>query len=400
LNPIDPQNPRTSGKPTGLRVIAELDTIHLSWNPLALRDLSGFNIYRHLAHESGFYLIGQTSPPLNTFRDVSNRFGMPHIYHITARVDDLETPPSQEVTVTPGPTIAWVADSDNRAVIKLTHDGQHEILRSRAFISPYRLKVDHQRGAVWVLDEYTGNFGSINEKGELRGVYDHFFAAVGLALDLEDGSIWVGDNGEHLLARFDEDGRLQARIDSLPELSTIAFHPSLKELWALTMNGEQLLRVKKSQQVVRANLQPTWSGPVADMAIIANTGEAWIAAGKRVARVNAEGRVVFTSAEEFRFASRLAIDQASGACWVLDDSREFRNNSSVFKLDAQGQVQFKIDGLERPQGLAVNPFDASCYALDTLQGRLVRISAEGIATNGYTNFLTPFDIEVVVPRRN
>jgi sugar lactone lactonase YvrE len=399
LNPLDPKNPRTAGKPTGLRVIAELDTIRLSWDALALRDLTGYNVYRRLAHESGFYLLGQTSAQSNSLQDVSDRFGVAHFYRLTAAVGDLETLPSEEVTVTPGPTVTWVADSDSRAVIKLTHDGQHEILRSRAFFNPYRLRVDRRRGVIWVLEEYSGDFGSINNKGELLGKFDHFFEPVGLALDEEDGSIWVGDNGEHVLARFDKEGRAFARIDSLPELGALAFHASLQELWALTSKGELLLRVGKSSQLTRINLQPTWSGPAADMAVAANTGEAWVAGRNRVARVNQDGNVVFTATEEFRFASRLAIDQTRGACWVIDDSGEFRNNSSVYKLSAQGQVQFKIDGFERPQGLAVNPYDGSCYVLDTLQGRLVKITAEGIATNGYANFLTPFDIEVVMPVR-
>ncbi len=398
LNPIDPENPRTGGKPTGLRAIADRDTIQLVWNALPLRDLSGYQIYRRLASASTLQLIAQTSAQVTTFREQSNQFGVPHSYAFTARIGNIETALSDEVTVTPGPTVTWVADSDSRAVIKLTHDGQHEILRSRAFINPFRLRVDQQRGAIWVLDEFTGDFGAISATGDLIGKYDVFSDPVGLALDAETGSIWVGDNNENVLALFDKDGRAQARLDSLPELGAIAFHAGLQELWALTSTGGLLLRIDKALRVTRMTLLPTWRGPVVDMAIMNTTGEAWLAAGDRVVRINQEGNVVFTSAEEFRFASRLALDQTRGACWVIDDSGEFRNNSSVYKLNAQGVVQFKSDGFERPQGLAVNPFDGSCYALDTLQGRLVKITAEGVATNGYTGFLTPFAIEVVEQR--
>lgn len=395
LNPIDPENPRTGGKPTGLRVIADLDTIQLVWNALPLRDLSGYNIYRRLAHESSINLIGQTAVQTTTFREQSNRFGVAHSYAITARIAEVETELSEEVTVTPGPTVAWVADSDSRAVIKLTHDGQHEILRSRAFINPFRLRVDQQRGTIWVLDEFSGDFGAINHKGDLIGKYDFFSDPIGLALDAETGNIWVGDNNENVLILFDKDGRTQTRLDSLPELGAIAFHASLQELWALTRNGDLLLHIDKAARVRRSLLLPTWSGPVVDMAIMDSTGEAWLAARDRIVRLDNEGNIIFTSTETFRFATRLALDQTRGACWMIDDSGEFRNTSSVYKLNAQGTVQFKIDGFERPQGLAVNPFDGSCYALDTLQGRLVKITAEGVATNGYTGFLTPFDIEVV-----
>ncbi len=399
-NPLDPQNPQTGGKPTGLRVISELDTIRLSWNRLLLQDLSGFNVYRKLPNESDFTLLGQTTAQSNSYQDLSDRFGVLHSYRITARVGNLETPPSDEVTTTPGPTIVWVADIDSRAVIKLTHDGQHEILRSRAFLNPWRLRVDERRGNVWVLDDLTGDFGHLDQKGQLLGVHEKFFDAVGLALDPEDGSVWVAENAEHSLSRFDSNGKLLARVDSLPELAALAFNPHLQELWALTNAGEQLLRVEKnSARITRVELQPSWNGPVGDLAIRATTGEAWIAAGDRVVRLDEHGKVAFVSPDEFRYAIRVALDQASGACWMITDSRQYRNDSSVFRFAAHGTIELKVEGFGRPQSLAVNPYDASCYVLDTLHGRLVRISAAGQLTNGYTNFLAPIDIDIVRPER-
>ncbi len=399
LNPLDPQNPQTGGKPTGLRVISDLDTVRLRWNTLAIRDLPGFNVYRKLPAENEFSLIGQTSAPTNVFEDLSDRYGVLHSYRITARVAGLETPPSEEATITPGPTVVWVADIDNRAVIKLTHDGRHEILRSRAFIDPFRLKVDKRRGTVWVLEDFSGNFGRLDQNGQLLGISERFFEAVGLALDAEDGSIWVGDNNEKRVWHFDREGTRLARLDSLPEFSALAFNPFVEELWVATTNGEQLLRIKKnSAQIQRVNLQPSWSGPVRDLAIVETTGEAWMAAGDRVVRLNANGEVALVTTEEFTFAARVAIDQASGACWVLDDVRQFLQ-SRVIKLEANGQVQLRLEGFDRPQGLAVNPFDASCYVLDTLQGRLVKISSEGTITVGYANLLTPLDIDIVMPGR-
>jgi len=399
-NPLDPQNPQTGGKPTGLRVISELDTIRLSWNRMLLQDLSGFNVYRKLPNESDFTLRGQTTGQSNSYQDLSDRFGVLHSYRITARVGELETPPSEEVATTPGPTVVWVADIDSRAVIKLTHDGQHEILRARAFLNPWRLRVDERRGNVWVWDDLTGDFGRLDQKGQLLGVHAKFFDAVGLALDVEDGSVWVAENAEHSLSRFDSSGKLLARVDSLPELSALAFNPHLQELWALTSAGERLLRVQKnSMQLTPAELQTSWKGPVRDLAIRATTGEAWIAAEDRLVRLDEGGKVAFVSTEEFRFAIRVALDQASGTCWMITDTRQYRNDSNVYSFAANGTMLLQLEGFGRPQSLAVNPFDASCYVLDTLQGRLVRISAAGQVTTGFTSFLAPIDIDIVRPER-
>lgn len=398
LNPIDPRNPQTQGKPTGLRVISESDSVRLTWSALPLEDLSGYVIYRKLPQDDDYVRLGENAPRLVTFLDVSNRFGVLHSYRITARVDDLETPPSDAVVITPGPATVWVADIDARAVVKLTHDGRYEILQSRAFIDPFRLKVDATRGTVWVLDEYTGNLGSLDARGRLREMHESFLDPLDLALDEEDGNLWVFDNARQSLSLFAASGTKLARIDSLPKLSALAFNARSAELWALANNAEQLLRIEKNtRKIVQADLQPAWSGPVRDMAIHLATGAAWFAAGDRVARLNAEGQLVFVTADSFRFASRVAVDQNNGACWVIDDSRNFRPDSRVYQLDAQGRVLFYVDGFERPQSLASNPFDGSCYVLDTLQGRLVKINASGEVVNGYTDFLTPYDIDVVMP---
>lgn len=398
MNPIDPDNPRTGGKPSGLRLVSEADTVRLSWSALPLADLSGFIIYRKLPQDHDYVRLGENAPHLVTFLDVSERLGVLHSYRITARVGDLETPPSEAVDITPGPATVWAADIDARAVLKLTHDGRYEILRSRAFIDPFRLKVDATRGTVWVLDEYTGNLGSLDAKGRLNDIHANFLEPRALALDEQDGSLWVYDHAEQRLSLFGANGTKLAQSDTLPNLAALAFNARAQELWALTADAEQLLRIAEgTRHLTRIDLQPSWSGPVRDLAIHQAAGAAWFAAGDRVVRLDVEGRLTFVTADSFRFASRVAIDQNDGACWVIDDSRNFRPDSRVYKLGVEGRVRFHVEGFERPQSLAVNPFDGSCYVLDTLQGRLVKISAGGEVVNGYTGFVTPYDIDIGIP---
>ncbi len=394
-NPLDPQNPDTQGKPVGLSVVSLLDTIHVSWQPMRLQDLTGYLIYRRLAGEPDFSLLAEVPASADHYQELSNRFGVLHSYRIVAHVGELTSPPSEEETTTPGPTVAWIADLNDGSLLKLTHDGRHALLRTFAFPSPLRVKVDGKRGNVWVLDELTGNFGRVNQAGGDRQIYERFGKAVDLALDYSDGSIWVADTLGKGLWRYDASGVLLVKNESLSKLAALAINPFYSELWAITQDGRELLRISKQAVLLqRVPLPVTVEDRPLDLGVHAATGTAWLSLGRRVMRLNAAGEVLSTSTHAFRRALRLAVDQSTAECWVIDESFAFRD-SRVFRLDAQGAVQFQFEGFDRPQNLAVNPFDSSCYIVDSLRSRIVRISKQGELQTVFAALITPIDIDIV-----
>ncbi|MGH7493536.1 MAG: hypothetical protein ACREOO_14255 [bacterium] len=395
-NPFDPENPNTQGKPVGLSVISILDTLRLSWRAMQLQDLTGYAVERRLAGESEYTLRAEVPAEVNRFEDRSNLFGVLHSYRIVAKVGELASPPSDEVTITPGPTVAWLADLNDGTLIKLAHDGQHELLRTFAFPSPLRVKIDGRRGNVWVIDQLTSDFGRVNQAGRDRQVYENFSEPVDLVLDLDDGNIWIADSLAPSLQRYSANGILLAKNDSLPKLAALAIHPFFNELWAVTQDGRELLRISKQAVLLRRVPLPVTAGdePV-DLNTHAASGTAWLSLGKRVVRVNEAGELLHTSTHAFRKALRVAVDQTTAACWVIDESLAFRT-SSIVKLDAQGNMLHECQGLDRPQGLAVNPFDASCYVVDTLRGRVVRISQDGEMYIVFSGLITPVDIDIAL----
>ena len=46
LNPLDPNNPFTGGKPTGLSLIPIQNTVQILWDPIDLIDINNYTIYR------------------------------------------------------------------------------------------------------------------------------------------------------------------------------------------------------------------------------------------------------------------------------------------------------------------------------------------------------------------
>jgi DNA-binding beta-propeller fold protein YncE len=395
-NPLDPENPNTRGKPVGLSVISILDTVRMSWQPVHLEDLTGYTVQRKLEGDSDFSSLAEVPANVSRFEDRSNRFGVLHSYRIVAKVGELASPPSEEVAITPGPTVAWLADVNDGTLIKLAHDGRHELLRTFAFPSPLRVRIDDRRDNVWVLDQLTGNFGRVNRAGRDRRVYESFEQPIDFVLDLQDGCIWIADTVESSLRRYDASGVLQARNDNLPKLALLAVNPFHDELWAVTQNGRDMLKISElAVELGRVSLFVTTNDVPLDLDVHVATGTAWLALGKRVVRLNEEGRFLYASTHPFRRALRVATDQNTAECWVVDESLGFRT-SSIVKLDAQGNVLQLFEGFDRPQGLVVNPFDSSCYVVDTLRGRVVRISREGVMQILFSGLITPVDIDIAL----
>lgn len=401
-NPLDPANPETGGRPTGVTAIAILDTIEVRWHAVGLRDLTGYNLYRQRSGENAPSLLARLQPTQTRYLDLGVRYGVEHRYQISALVNDFESPRSAAATITPGPTLTWVADFDDRSVVKISHDGRHEILRSFLSLAPFRLAVDRQRGTVWVLvtDRSTRTSGKLarcNLGGRLLGSHGSFVGMAGFALDPGTGHVWVADSSGEGVLRFDGDGRLLAQRKNVPKISAVAFNSFTRELWAATAAGGQVLRIA-SQPVadsLRIEVRPLFAGRPLALEVHQATGAVWVALGDSVMWQSGDGRQRRKAGVRFRYASQVAVNQLTGECWVIDESRLAFRDSRVVKLDPAGGLEFEVGGLDRPQALAVNPFDSSCYVAETLRGRLVIISAAGAVQPAFFDLITPFDVEVV-----
>jgi DNA-binding beta-propeller fold protein YncE len=392
LNPLDPQNPDTFGQPTGLSVVSWRDTVTLRWDKLALRDLNGVRIYRQREGESRFSPIAIAPPNTNSVRDLRATFGLLHTYRIAAVATDFESSLSDSVQITPGPAFSWVADANTGDLIMLSHDGLHEILRTPAFGQPLRLQIDAKRGYVWVLDRFSGAFGRVAMDGRRSLNGKRIFGPWDLAIDQADGSVWVADssaNGNGLM-KFDSAGALIKSLESYKKLVALAVHPQTADLWALDRAASRVLIFSRTGELRRAASvalqRPT------DIDIDARSGKIWIADGQRVLRLNANGNEEQLNTVAFRLAYRLAADENTGGCWLIDYSTAIRA-SDIIKLSATGETLFTSKGFDLPENLAVNPYDGSCLVADSGNGRVVRLAAGGRVLGSYDRVFSPVDVD-------
>jgi hypothetical protein len=390
LNPLDPLNPETRGKPSGLSVMSVRDTVTLQWDELDLRDLNGFRIYRQVEGQAGFSFLAQTPPEANSYHHPGATFGLAHAYRISAVAADFESLLSDGVTITPGPTFSWLADERTGDLIQLTHDGLHEILRVRTFGIPIRLQIDAARGYVWVLNRFGGEFLRLDRNKQLTAGNQRLDGPADLAVDQVDGCVWVADSLSNGLMKFDSAGALIKTFEAYKKIAALAVHPLTADLWALDRASQRVLILSRAGDLRR--VAPVDLRRPADIAIDARTNKVWIADGDRVLKLNAQGDPEQIAAPALRFAYRIAADEASGGCWVIDYSLGLQS-SDVIKLKPTGEALFTSKGFDIPENLAVNPFDGACLIADRGNRRLVRLAADGRQLGTYERVSSPVAVD-------
>ncbi|MGH7601007.1 MAG: hypothetical protein ACREOI_32005 [bacterium] len=394
LNPLDPKNPNTQGRPTGLNVISMRDTVQLKWDPIDLRDLSGFQIYRQLQGEARDSVIALTPSGILSYSEVGTNFDITRSYRISALAPNFESPLSDEVTITPGPTVSWVADGRNGDLIKLTHDGGHEILRSSAFFSPFRLQIDAQRGYVWVLEEFRGSeLGRLEVNGRNARRFDRIDGPADLAVDKADGSVWVADTLTNGLMKFNSDGTRAMNNEAYKKIAALAVHPQTRDVWALSRDSLRVFIFSQSG-VLRRRANVSLQRP-RDIDIDSRTGKVWIADGTRVIRLDADGNSEALSSPAFRFVYRVSADEVTGGCWLIDYSTTV-GDSRIFKLAPDGAPRFSASGFDIPASLAANPHDGSCLVADFGNNRLIRVSASGQSNEAYKRISFPVEVDTTL----
>ncbi len=153
-NPLDPHNPVTNGAPTGFQAVANRDTAFLSWDPVKVNDLLGYNIYRSVGSETTWQDIMFVSPGRNRFQDLNLSYNTTYTYAVQAITERGESRLSPLDTLIPGPYNFWAADF-NSGVWRISYDGAHVLGRENEYSnSPEAVVYQPGEGRVWVGNYY------------------------------------------------------------------------------------------------------------------------------------------------------------------------------------------------------------------------------------------------------
>ncbi|MFQ5824924.1 MAG: hypothetical protein ACE5JB_12775 [bacterium] len=377
INPIDPQNPNTVGRPTGVKVISIQDTVFLSWNLIVLKDLSGYKIYRKTSFESEFLPLTLVPPNVNSFKDIDIVFNIEYSYQISAVGPTYESLRSDIFKITPGPTFNWVADNLSRQLVKLTHDAQHEILRSSGFQNLIDIETNPNNGDVWVIDRVTPFLGElirISPEGQIKRPILQFTTPVDVALEINTAALWVADSTDNIVVKIDSAGTTLFTIDDFSNPLAVSIDQRTGDCWVADSQLERISKIKADgTKILTSSINFI---AVQSVTVNSSTGDVWVADSSRIVKLDETGNLSLGVSERFNNAYKIEVNENTGEVWILNLIYEL-NQSTISKFSATGQKIFEIDGFTIPEDLSINLFDNSSIVADTQNNRIVRISDDG-----------------------
>ncbi len=372
-NPVDPENPITHGRPTGLQLTAIRDTVTLSWDRVRVDDLTGIRVYRKKAPADEFEKYAVLNPGATGYVDNSVNFGVEYNYQITAFGRDFESAPSKTIIAEPGPTFSFVANNHAGVLTKLTHDTRHVLKQTVGFLAVVDVEPCKKTGNVWIIDLFSQNIGSVirmDSNGKTLSPIIELRSPRALAIDETTGDVWVVDRNDSLVVKYNLEGQELFTAQGFVRPIAAAVDQSSGACWVGDSGADVVIKLSRdgtSRHVSTVDFQQ-----IRSVAVDSSDGNLWISDASGVQKLAASGDFLFRVENVFTEPHKLVVDNRDGSVWVAN-----WNPSSIIKLDSGGTKLFQIDGFANPEDLAVNCFDGSSLIADTENNRVVKILSDG-----------------------
>jgi len=372
LNPFDPDNPDTGGRPEDFVALAANQGVILRWRATSSPGLIGYQIFRRGPDDADYRpLTGVLPAVTSSIGDFGLANGRDHRYRIYYVFDrGLGALPAEDVA-TPGPLRPWVSDYDARLLVRLTADGRHlaETLNPTGAV-PAALDVDPVTGTVWTCGPDGGVLAWNPGTGQ-RMLFQGFPMPVSVLVDRVGRSVWIGDAINDQAVHLDLSG---VPVDppvltSLDWPGSLALDERTRALWVVEQDGNRVRKYSASGALLGTASVDLPSRVSVDEV----THEAWVTSFQR-------GRVVRLSP----FAVPLdTITACSGPIGIVADPLRQRvwvadaSGSQVVALRHDGTVEFRIGNQPDAREVALDDSTGEVWATLPAAGAVSRLSPDG-----------------------
>ncbi len=356
LNPLDPQNPESAGRPRGLKIYSEYDRAVLRWDQLELNGILGYRIYCDQNSDLAFDSKALVLPDSNQYIDYGLAYEKKYDYFITAVGEDFETLGSDTVSIIPGPTIIWATDVYNRRIIKISHDSVHEIEQIPVEGYPWALAYNKENDLLWYTDVFLNRVYQIKSQ-EYKIVLDIPNSdPIDLIMDRTNNRIWIADQNQGKIYIFNGLGEKIGENGDIKKPASIDLVSTDGSCWVADSKAKTVTKISSNfttMMQINDLINPT------SIAVDQISGDCWVADSSRILKFDIKGRLRLTLEPSSHFLKYLAFDSALDYCWVLDFNF-FANQSRLLCFDDAGNQILELSGLSWPENLEVNPYDHSC----------------------------------------
>ncbi|HTM57019.1 MAG TPA: hypothetical protein VL123_01240 [Candidatus Udaeobacter sp.] len=391
LNPFDPANPVTGGRPPGFEALAQNSAVTLRWSATETSGLVGYQLYRRTERESTFTALGGLIPAGTTQRgDFGLQNGVDHFYRLYYVFAGGSGGLPAEDDATPGPLMPWVADYGRPGVELMTSDGHH-ILSTDTFVSgPSDVAADAVRDRLWISDPLSSHVIVVTPSSGQRVSISAVSDPGAIALDPVDGSGWVCDAQLDALRHFQDDGSSASpfELSGISQPLDVATDPLDRSVWVCERGGNRVRRFLVSG---------TAAGSV-DLAapsrvdVDSVTHAAWVTSfttGKVFVISNTPATRDSSTAASGPIG--IAVDPRRGRIWVADAA-----GNAVVALRRDASLEFRVAGLGEPREVAVDPQSGNAWVTLLAHGEVAVISPTGVVLQHTGGFSQPYGISIGV----
>jgi DNA-binding beta-propeller fold protein YncE len=390
LNPFDPANPYTGGRPAGFAAVAGNQSVRLRWDYVSSPTLVGYQLFRLAPSDTAYRALTGVLPPTQTsLGDFGLLNGADHRYRLYFVFDGGLGTLFAEDVATPGPLRAWVADYGARELLRMSADCRHtaESFEPAGGAYPVAVDVSISTGRVWAVGPAGDVFVYEPGSGRTTVIGQGLGTLGAVAVDPADSSAWVGDVSEGRLVHLMPSGALAEppMLTALGYPGSIAIDASSRSIWVVEQDSNRVRRY-------------TADGALAFMARVERpsrvavdpvTHEAWVTSfyAARVVRLSAEGALLDTVA--CGGAIGVAVDAARRRVWVADGGA-----NRVLALAMDGAIVYTVTGQSGARELDVDPTSGEVWVTLGSVGAVSRLSPTGQELARATGLASPWGIAV------
>jgi DNA-binding beta-propeller fold protein YncE len=389
LNPFDPANPSTGGRPSGFAAIAGNQSVRLVWSATTAPGLAGYQVFRRAPGDSIWRAITGVLPPAVTSQsDFGLLNGADHRYRLyfVLAGGALGVLPAEDVA-TPGPLRPWVAEFGANRLTRLSADGRHvaETVPAGAGAFPAEVAVDPPTGKVWAVGPDGDVLLYSPATGQVAVVLQANTDLESVVTDRSD-SAWVADatNGRLIHLRTDGSAASPASILGLRGPANLAVDAANGSLWVVEATGDRVSHYRADGTLIAGATVPQPTRVAVDPV----THEAWVSSFRigRVVRV-ASGGALLDTVTACTGPLGLAVDATHRRIWVADAAGD-----QVVALDPSGGVLFRVTGESGPREIAVDETSGDAWVTLGGANAAVRISGAGVELARVTALSDPWGV--------
>ncbi len=291
---------------------------------------------------------------------------------------------------------AWVADTGNRQVVKISGEGEI-IFRQDGFLSPTAVVIDAPRRRAWVIDSMLKKLIRIGIEGGIEAEFTDLGGPTALDVVAVNGHVWIAESDSNRVSEVSNDGiTLVRRISGFLHPAGLVVDQRSGDIYIADTGAHRVVRLAKSVPNNYSVLSDSgyhqifssFDAPV-DLAADLHNQEIWVVDKftETVHLLQQSGRLQI-SVSGLRLPEAIAFDNTLGIAWIADTG-----NSRIVKISKNGVVT-QVTGFHLPQDLSVDPNDGSVWVADTENDRIVKVSANGDRLFERYGFSSPQGIRV------